>query len=109
MMEWSETATVIDGDRGFVFIVTPVGSKFNAAVAEGPITDTDDFVEESLTMIGTNYRTAAGARRACAAYLRRVRRVVTCAITEDPDVLAQLALAEAVSPIMREAGTIPQA
>jgi hypothetical protein len=108
-MDWTETATVVEGARGFVFTIVAVGSKFNAAVAEGSVTDAGDFVEERLTMIGTGYRSTAGARRACAAYLRRVRRAAVCAPTDDPAVLAQLAFAEAVSSVMREAGTIPQA
>lgn len=109
-MDWTETATVVEGDRGFVFTVVAVGSRFNAAVAEGPVTPAGDFVEERLTMIGTGYRSAAAAKRACAAYLRRVRRsIVNAARVDDPAVLDRLAFAEAVSASMRAAGTIPQA
>lgn len=109
-MDWTETATVAEGDRGFVFTIVAVRSRFNAAVAEGSVTAAGHFVEERLTTIGTRYRSVAAAKRACKAYLRRVRHgVVSIADVDDPTVSAQLAFAEAVSSVMREAGTIPQA
>lgn len=112
-MDWTETATVVEGARGFVFTIAAVGPRFNAAVAEGSVTAAGDFVEECLTTIGTHYRSVAAAKRACSAYLRRVRRGghgdVASVIVDDPGIAAQLAFAEAVSTVMREAGTIPQA
>lgn len=111
-MDWTETATVVEGVRGFVFTIAAVGSRFNAAVAEGSVTPAGDFVEECLTMIGTHYRSVAAAKRACSAYLRRVRREGhggATPVVDDPTLAAQLAFAEAASVVMREAGTIPQA
>lgn len=108
-MDWTETATVVEGGRGFVFTIVAVGTRFNAAVAEGVVTAVGDFVEEQLTLIGTGYRSVAAAKRACTAYMRHVRGVVNVATVDDPAILAQLAFAEAVSPVMREAGTISQA
>lgn len=108
-MDWTETATVVEGDRGFVFTIVAVGSRFNAAVAEGSVTAAGHFVEERLTMIGTRYRSIAAAKRACKAYRRARHGVVSIADVDDPTVSAQLAFAEAVSSVMREAGTIPQA
>jgi hypothetical protein len=100
---------VVEDTRGFVFTIVAVGAQFNAAVAEGSVTVAGDFVEEQLVMIGTRYRSVAAAKRACAAYLRRTRRRVVGVGVDDPAVSAQLAFAEAVSSVMREAGTIPQA